>query len=174
MGLYLHRLLRFYAGLGTLRNFHDELIIFAYQRQIDVDPANTGYYLECLQGIARGRNSDELETKTVMEKTSDKISNSDVRNAYKELGIPTKDIDDDTVLGLFQARLADAPKHQEEDLRRALKIIGADRVSRKIEEAASMGTTPSPSTTLLYIFLILTRRSCNDVRTSFVVSQRYG
>ena len=123
-----------------MRNFHDELIIFAYQRQIDVDTANSGYYLECLQAIAKGRNSADLDTKTLMEQTSDKVSNSDIRNAYKELAIPADDIDDDTILGTFQARLADAPKHQEEELRRALKIIGADRCSRKIQDAASMCT----------------------------------
>ena len=122
--------------------FHDELIIFAYERQTEVDPQNTAYYLECLQGIARGRNSEDLDTKTIMEQTSDKVSKSDIRNAYKELGLPRDGVDEDTILGTFQARLADAPKHQEEDLRRALNIIGADRVSGRIQEAASMCTKP--------------------------------
>lgn len=74
-----------------------------------------------------------------MEQTSDKVSNSDIRNAYKELGIPRRsDVDDDTILGTFQARLADAAKFQEEQLRRALKLIGEDRDSRKLQDAASM------------------------------------
>lgn len=120
------------------------MIIFAYQKQIDIDPANTGFYLECLQGIANGRKSEDLETKTVMEQTSDKVSNSDVRNAYKELGVPRRgDVDEDTILGTFQARLADAAKFQEEQLRRALKIIGDDRNSRKLQDAASMCTRPT-------------------------------
>ena len=125
--------------MGTTRDLHDDLITFAYERQIDVDPASTGYYLECLQGIAKGRNSADLDTKALMESTSDKVSNSDIRNAYKELGIPTSGIEEDTILGTFQARLADAPRHQEGDLRRALKIIGTDRSSKKLENAASMG-----------------------------------
>ncbi len=120
------------------------MIIFAYQRQIDIDPANTGFYLECLQGIANGRKSEDLETKAVMEQTSDKVSNSDIRNAYKELGIPRRgDVDEDTILGTFQARLADAPKYQEEQLRRALKIVGEDRDSGKLQDAASMCMKPT-------------------------------
>lgn len=120
-----------------------------------MDPKNTAYYLECLQGIAKGRHSEELQTKAIIEETSDKVSSSDIRNAYKELGIPKDDIDEDTVLGTFQARLADAPKHQEEDLRRALKVIGLDRSSRKIQEAASMGEVPPfPFKTFYYIIVV--------------------
>lgn len=153
--LYLYSTARFYASLGILRKMHDTLVIFGYERQTAVDPENTSYYLECLQGIAEGRNSDELETKAAMEITSDKVSKRDVRMAYKELGIPVSDnIDDDTILGTFQARLSDAGQHQEEGLRRALKILGTHRASAKIQNAASMcKQTKSSNHQLIWIFL---------------------
>lgn len=130
---------RFYAGLGAVEDFHDELIRFAYERQIEIDGSNTAYYLECLQGIAEGRDSENLHVKVAIEATSEKISRRDVRAAYRELGLDaTKIHEDDNILGIFNSRTADAPK-QEPDMRRALKIIGQDRSSEKILIVASQG-----------------------------------
>ena len=52
---------RYYAGLGAVGNFHDSLIQFAYERQVSCDPGNSSYYLECLDGIAEGRKSEDLK-----------------------------------------------------------------------------------------------------------------
>ena len=133
-----HYLNSFYAGLGVVGDFHDHLIVFAYNRQIAVDPDNLAYYLECLQGICDGRkDSEDLQTKVLMEQTADKFSERDFRAAYRSLGV-TASLDDETILGSFQARLLDAPT-QEEDLRGALKLIGISRGSKRLQEAASMG-----------------------------------
>lgn len=119
-------------------DFHDELIVFAYDRQVEVDPDNAAYYLECLQGICEGRrDSEDLQTKVLMEQTADKFSDRDIRAAYRSLGVAAH-LDDETILGAFQARLSDAPGHQEQELREALKVVGVSRASKRLQEAASM------------------------------------
>lgn len=129
-----------YAGLGALSDFHDKLLIFAYDRQIACDPVSIPYYLECLQIVAMGRNSDELQTKAAIESTQDRMSLKDIRTAYQHLGIDLRDssMSDDIVIGTFNARLSDAPK-QEAELRTDLKIIGLHRSSEKIKLVASQG-----------------------------------
>ena len=130
---------RWHAGLGATADFHDNLIEFSYERQLEVDPYNTPYYLECLQGIAQGRRSETLDTKVAIEASKNRISLQDVRAAFKELGFDSRaDYSDDTIIGSFQSRIADAPK-QETEMRRALKIIGQSRESEKIQLVASQG-----------------------------------
>ena len=115
------------------------MVVFAYDRQVAIDPDNLPYYLECLQGICDGREGPEdLQTKVLLEQTTDKVSSRDVRAAYKKLGVANH-LDEETILGTFQARLADAPSYQEEELREALKIVGTSRKSKRLQEAASMG-----------------------------------
>ncbi len=128
--------------MGATADFHDDLIIFAYKRQIDVDPNNTPYYLECLQGLGAGRNSEDLQTQAAIEASSDKISLKDIRSAYKDLGLDFNQhlLDDETIIGTFQARASDAPR-QESELRRALQIIGQSRSSEKIQFVASKGNS---------------------------------
>ena len=105
-----------------------------------MDPPNTPYYLDCLQGIAGGRHSEALNTKVAIEASKDRISLKDVRAAFKELGLdPRAHYEDDTIIGTFQSRVSDAPK-QEGEMRRALKIIGQSRESEKIQIVASQGT----------------------------------
>ena len=130
----------FYGGLGATENMHDDLITFAYDRQITVDHGNEPYYLECIQGLANGRNSENLRIKSAIEESSGKYSAADVREAHRHFGFePGSDyLDEDTIIGTFQARVSDAPK-QESDLRRALHIIGTDRHSARIQQLASNG-----------------------------------
>lgn len=130
-----------YAGLGATADFHDDLIEFSYQRQLEMDSDNTPYYLECLQGIAGGRHSEALDTKVAIEASKNRISLRDVKAAYKELGLDSRaDFEDDTIIGTFQSRISDAPK-QEAEMRRALKIIGQNRQSEKIQHVASQAVT---------------------------------
>lgn len=130
-----------HASLGATADFHDDLIEFSYERQLETDPPNTPYYLECLQGIAGGRRSETLDTKVAIEASQNRISLKDVRTAFKELGLePRANYEDDTIIGTFQSRVSDAPK-QEAEMRRALKIIGQSRRSEKIELVASQAVT---------------------------------
>ena len=96
------------------------------------------YYLECLQGIAEGRKSEALQTHVAIEASNDKISFRDIRQAYQDLGLkyPAIHLDDDTIIGTFQSRIASSPK-QDAELRRALKIIGQDRWSNKLQLVAA-------------------------------------
>ena len=131
----------FYSGLGAVGDFHDELLGFAYDCQIACDPKNIPYYLECLQAIAVGRdNSEDLQTKAIIEETEGRLSLNDIRQAYLRLGLNIKDtqLADDTIIGTFQARVADAPRHEAE-IRKDLKIIGQDRSSERIKLVASQG-----------------------------------
>ncbi|KAL9590508.1 MAG: hypothetical protein Q9203_000685 [Teloschistes exilis] len=127
----------FFPTLGAYWDFHDDLVQFAYERQIVADPEHTPYYLEALQGLARGRESEALQTFVVMEESSGKVSAEDVRNAYKALGLglETEFLDEDHIIGTFQSRAADSPR-QEPELRRALQIIGHDQSSQKIQFVA--------------------------------------
>lgn len=136
---------RFYAGLGAISDFHDDLIIYSYGRQTDVDPSGTPYYLECLQGLGEGRKSEALQTQAAIEASNEKTSLKDVRRAYQDLGFQYRStfLDDDTIIGTFQARVSSSPKQQAE-LRRALKIIGQDRWSNKIQQVAANGKRFSP------------------------------
>lgn len=136
----IERCERFYAGLGALLDFHDELIIYSYKRQIDVDVHATPYYLECLQGLGEGRKSEALQTHVAIEASNEKISFKDIRGAYQDLGLThlANHLDEDTIIGTFQARVSSSPK-QEAELRRALKIVGQHRWSNKIQLVAANG-----------------------------------
>ena len=131
-----------YAGLGSVADFHDDLIGYSYDRQISIDYPNIHYYLECLQTIADGRKSEALATKAAIEESEGRISLRDVRKAYQHLGYDMRDRNaaDETIIGGFQARLSDAPR-QEAELRRDLKIIGQHRGSQRIQSVASQAVT---------------------------------
>ena len=131
----------FYAGLGAAGDFDDELVACAYDWQIACDSPNVPYYLECLQAIAVGRDdSEDLMTKAIIEETMGRVSLRDVRLAYQKfnLNIGDTQLADETIIGTFQARVSDAPKHEAE-MRRDLKIIGDHRSSDRIKLVASQG-----------------------------------
>lgn len=130
----------FYGGLGVMADFHDDLVGFAYDCQAASDARNVPYYLECLQVLGVGRESEELQTKAAIEQTKGRVSLKDVRMAYSKLGLNARDphLGDDMIIGTFQARLVDAPK-QEAELRNDLRIIGESRSSQRIKLAASQG-----------------------------------
>ena len=118
--------------------FHDTLLVFAYERQIACDLGNSPYYLDCLQGIATGRNSEELLTKAALEESSGKVSLKDIQGAYKTFGLDMQSPydDEDHIIGTFQSRIADSSL-QEPELRRALNVIGHHRGSTRIQDFAS-------------------------------------
>ena len=131
---------RYYATLGAVLDFHDDLLIYAYDQQVATDYKHVKYYLECLQSLQAGRGSETLQIKVDIEAANDRISFQDVKKAYRDLDIdPRAKIDDDTIIGVFNSRVVDATK-QEDEMRRALRILGVDRSSQKIQIIASQGT----------------------------------
>ncbi len=138
---------RYYASLGATSEFSDPLLIFSYERQTSCDPDNAPYYLECLQDLAKGRESELLETKAVLMESEGQISRKDIHNAYRYFGMDprSRELDDDTIIGNFRSRVGDAPR-QETEMRRALGIIGLNRKSVKIQfEAANCEILPAHS-----------------------------
>jgi len=158
-----------YAGLGAVSDFDDELLGYAYDRQIACDPQNTPYYLECLQILAEGRRSDDLQTKVAIESTQERTSLRDIRIAYRHFGINMLDtFNDDNIIGIFQARLADSPK-QEQELRTDLQRIGQYRKSETLKLIASQGQFNK-----ILIKLILMESSGHYIRAGAAVPQCRG
>jgi hypothetical protein len=114
--------------------------MFAYEQQKKVDDENAPYYLECLQGIAHGRHSEELQTKVAIEASSGHFSTADIRNAYQSFNLSIHDpnLSDTHIIGLYTSRLQDSPK-QEGMLRNALALIGRNRNSDRLREVAAEG-----------------------------------
>ena len=70
--------------------FSDELILFAYSRQADVDLINNAYYFECLQDLANGRNSEMLGMQVGILASQGFTSRRDLEAAYRYFGIDPK------------------------------------------------------------------------------------
>ena len=89
---------------------------------------NNPCYLKCLQGIAAGRNCEEIATQVAIEASDEKLSYRDIRAAYKELGLVAQaQLEDNMILGTFHSGIVDDPK-QEAEMRGALKVIGQGRI----------------------------------------------
>ncbi|KAF2459645.1 hypothetical protein BDY21DRAFT_370337 [Lineolata rhizophorae] len=130
----------YYASLGAVGDFADDLVYFAYRRQAECDAVNSPYYFECLEGIAEGRKSENLQTKTAILASEGKISRKDVDRAYAYFGIEKAHVgvlSDEHIIGQFQSRLQDAAPAQEGTLREMLRVIGQARQSETIKQAAS-------------------------------------
>lgn len=102
-------------------------------------PDQGPYYFECLAILSEGRKSEHLQLEVAMLRSQGEYTHSDVVNAGRSLGID--DIDaaaDDLVVGIFKARLSDAPK-QEAQMREALTTIGKYKKSDLILRTAQKG-----------------------------------
>ncbi|KAK6497730.1 ubiquitin-specific protease ubp2 [Arthrobotrys musiformis] len=133
--------------LGAQADFSDKLLFWAYERQKECDPENAPFYFDCISDIANNRHSEDLQLQVVTLRSQGEYSRSDVKNAYRDLGI-TRDFEDEGfIIGNFQSRIADAPR-QEVALREALMIIGrslknenimnvSKRVTMNLEQAYS-------------------------------------
>lgn len=129
----------YFASLGALHDFADELIDFAFERQCLCDPARRPYYFECLQLISEARNTDHLQMKVAMLASQDFVSRRDLFAAYRLLNVPVTDanaIDDARILELFQVRQADLGPRAQEDARQALNKIGTARGSVRLINAS--------------------------------------
>lgn len=130
----------YYAGLGTRADFSDELILFAYDRQVETDPRNAAYYFECLQDLAIGRNSAVLEERAQILASQGQTNRSEVAKAYGYFGIDpvhSAHLTDEIIVGQFRARLQDISPVLEDETRNMLRIIGQARQSSQILQEAS-------------------------------------
>lgn len=130
----------YYAGLGAIEDFSDDLLLFAFTAQYRVDPPNATYYFECLQSIAIGRHSEALNTEVVMLASKGHITRLEANQAYLYFNIDPRhaaSISDDHILQVFRARLPDIGPGQVKDARDTLRSIGYARNSDKIFQEAS-------------------------------------
>ncbi|KAG9243004.1 ubiquitin C-terminal hydrolase-like protein [Calycina marina] len=125
-----------YANLGALDNFPDDSISWAYDRQVLCDPENAPYYLDCLFGIANGRESSDLQVKVSLEKSTGKLPLLEIEEAYNFfcLAIDRK-LSDDHIIGVYTSYIQSAPLHKDQ-AREYLRVIGKARDSKKIESIA--------------------------------------
>ncbi|KAF2278384.1 cysteine proteinase [Westerdykella ornata] len=130
----------YYAGLGALSDFSDSLLLFAFTCQARADPLNGPYYFECIQQIAIGRKSDDLETYVQVLASEGYASRQEVAKAYRILGMDINSHSsesDDNIIGVFRSRLQDISPDAVQEARNALRVIGGARMSEKIRQAAS-------------------------------------
>jgi ubiquitin carboxyl-terminal hydrolase 25 len=128
-----------YVGLGIVPDAADLLVRYAYERQIASDQINIPYYFGFLRDVALERRSEVLQTKVGMEESIGRFSAQALELAFSSFGISRQDnLDDDNIIGMFQARLTDMPNHESE-LRQSLRIVGNWRQSSKILAVADNG-----------------------------------
>lgn len=126
-----------YGGLGAVGDFDNRLIIFSYERQCHSDPGNCAYYLECLEGIAKGRDSADLQEEVAKAMSLGMHTRKQIEDAYLFLNIdPSKNYPDEYVIGCYENRIESAPR-QADEARQCLQIIGEARESRWILSKAN-------------------------------------
>lgn len=114
---------RSYACLGTVHDADDNTIINAYIKQVEDDPTNTVFYLECLQDIGSSTKNRIINQFAQGQVANGIFTRFELQKAYKTLEIDhPDDIDDDGVYAVFQSRCMDAPG-RERDFKFALNVI---------------------------------------------------
>lgn len=127
----------YYASLGALGDFSDELLLFAYHRQRLCAPQNSPYYLDTLRDIANGRDSSDLQMAVATAVSMGEIGQVEINSAYKFFNVRPDAVEsDDHIIGLYRSRIESAPA-QREGARECLAIIGKARCSQKIHSVAT-------------------------------------
>ncbi|RDW73824.1 hypothetical protein BP5796_07266 [Coleophoma crateriformis] len=140
----------YYANLGATENFTDSYLGWAYDQQVRCDPANKPYYFDCLQDLAKGRKSDDLQEKVVMASSLGELGLQEIENAYKYFSLdPAATEGDDHIIGVFNSRIQAAPL-QKDEAKRLLLVIGKARSSEKIQQVAN-DRTMSPDEALTFL-----------------------
>jgi hypothetical protein len=121
--LYNSNMFRSFVSLGTVPDVDENTIIAAYTKQVEDDPANAVFYLECLQDIGASTQSRKIKDFTEEQRAKGLFTRFDLQRAYRTLEIDLpEEIDDDGVFAVFQSRCADAPERDAE-FQSALSVI---------------------------------------------------
>lgn len=116
------------------------MILYAFARQTAVDVENRSYYFECLQDLANGRKSEELQMQVAVLGSQGFNSRREVEAAYRYFNIQPAHavhLNDDHIIGSFKSRLSDMSPSMAEETRRQLRIIGDARNSATIRAEAA-------------------------------------
>ncbi|EEH48859.2 ubiquitin-specific protease UBP2 [Paracoccidioides brasiliensis Pb18] len=129
----------YYEDLGVTEDMSADLIIEAYNRQIETDPRRAPYYLRCLRSIGEWRrNSDgaKIDHLVTLECSGYRYADDDIPRAYNyfQLDYRNRNLTDDDIIGSFFALLRDTPNDTEP--RQQLWRIGDSRGSEKIKSVA--------------------------------------
>lgn len=116
-----------------------DLIIEAYNRQVETDPRRGPYYLRCLRSIGEWRrNSDgeKIDNLVTLECSGSRYADDDIPRAYNyfQLDDRNRNLTDDDIIGSFFAHIRDTANDTE--VRRQLWRIGDSRGSEKIKAVA--------------------------------------
>ena len=129
--------------LGAVDDLSDDLIMFAYNRQVHADQLESPLYFDCLKKIANSRNSTDLTMKATIIESEGQPGVEELEKAYRDvLGDPTavlsrsNYLSDDIVLGKFRAALPDSGPAGRTTLKDGLRRIGRARNSQKLTDAA--------------------------------------
>ncbi|TGZ80238.1 cysteine proteinase [Ascodesmis nigricans] len=134
---------RYYAALGILPDFSDQLVIWAFKRQILCDVQSRPYLLESLENISHQRGTEVLQIEVATQRSQGAYTSGDAYEAARRLGITNlESAEEGLIIGLFKSRLADSPR-QEYQLREDLSIIGRYRNSTAILEVAQQTSFPT-------------------------------
>lgn len=126
----------YYLSLGVVDDFTDEFLSWAYDRQCQCDPQNKPYYLDCLEDLAKGRDSPDLQMKVVMATSSGEYGLKAIEGAYCFFGLDPKTKEgDEHIMGLYKSRIESAPR-QKEEAKNCLLAIAKARNSEKIRTLA--------------------------------------
>ncbi|ESZ96696.1 hypothetical protein SBOR_2955 [Sclerotinia borealis F-4128] len=129
----------YYASLGAMETFTDDLLAWSYDRQCQCDPKSKPYYLDCLRELGNGRLSSDLQTKAAMIVSTGEVSLKDIEKAYSFFALQRSAAEaeaDDYILGVFKSRIDSAPR-QKDEARECLLVIAKDRQSNAIEAVAN-------------------------------------
>ncbi|QDS77871.1 hypothetical protein FKW77_000266 [Venturia effusa] len=129
-----------HAGLGTLGDFTDELLIYAFEQQVKHDLAGTPYYYDCLAKLADKRKSETLETKVMTLASEGYFGREEVNKAYKYFSLDAwnaANYTDEYIRNTFEARLGSVQSWQETEMRQMLRVIALSRGSKSLEGCAA-------------------------------------
>ncbi|KAF7920098.1 hypothetical protein EAE99_008219 [Botrytis elliptica] len=132
----------YYASLGAIELFTDDLLAWSYDRQCQCDPVNKPYYLDCLRELGNGRRSSDLQTKATMIMSTGEVSLKDIEKAYSFFALQrntTRSEGDDFIIGVYKSRIESGPR-QKDEARECLRVIAKDRQSIAIEAVANDST----------------------------------
>jgi ubiquitin carboxyl-terminal hydrolase 25/28 len=131
-----------YAGLGAVQEFTSELLIYAFRRQTEWDPAGSAYYYDCLKALSSKYPSDDMNMQLAILASEGFISRAEVMEAYKYFGFQPNEIarlTDRDIIGHFESRLDSSHKNQETEIREKLKTLGKARGSSLLTDSAENG-----------------------------------
>tara|TARA_R110002060_G_scaffold29983_4_gene40467 strand:+ start:1181 stop:1801 length:621 start_codon:yes stop_codon:yes gene_type:complete len=130
----------YYKSLGAVETFNDDYLSWAYDRQCLCDPLNKPYYFDCLEDLAKGRGSPDLQLKVTMAVSLGEYGLKQLEDSFKFFGLdPATKEGDDHIMGVYKSRIASAPR-QKEEAKACLLIIAKHRKSEGIEALANDNT----------------------------------